>query len=96
MFSGRDAIDNVSDALHADPLKSGTFNHDRRGLHQREAVRVIDDPFAALLCGGPLRLVLRFRLLEWLAVERMLGDMKPVTVARQVRFPGCRRTRQVP
>ena len=50
-----------------------------RALHQREAVRVIDDPFAALLCGGPLRLVLRFRVLEWLVVERLLGDMKPVT-----------------
>ena len=50
-----------------------------RALHQREAVRVIDDPFAALRCGGPLRLVLRFRVLEWLVVERLLGDMKPVT-----------------
>ena len=51
-----------------------------RALHRREAVRMIDDPFAALLCGGRLRMVLRFRLLEWIVVERLLGDMKPVTM----------------
>ena len=51
-----------------------------RALHQRDAVRVIDDPFAALLCGGPLQMVLRFRLLEWLIVERLLGALKPVVM----------------
>ena len=50
-----------------------------RALHQLDTVHLIDDPFAAQLCGGPLRMVLRFRLLQWIVVELLLGDLKPVT-----------------
>ena len=37
-----------------------------RAMHQRERVRIFEDPHAKLLCGRFWRLVLRIRPLEWL------------------------------
>ena len=36
-----------------------------RALHQRQPVRIFEDPYAHQLCGSFWRLVLRIRPLEW-------------------------------
>ena len=51
-----------------------------RALHQRQVIRIIDDPHAKSLCGGTLRMIMRFRLAEWFLVERILGPLKPVSM----------------
>jgi len=37
-----------------------------RAVHQREPVRIFEDPYAKFLCGWFWRLVLRIRPLEWI------------------------------
>ncbi len=49
--------------------KSGTSTADTvaavRAIHQRDRVRIFEDPYAGILCGWFWRLVLRIRALEW-------------------------------
>ena len=51
-----------------------------RASHQRNPVRLFEDPFARLLCGGFWRLVIRLRPLAWILVKGVLGAIEPVSL----------------
>ncbi len=51
-----------------------------RARHQRESVRILDDPYAHALCGRFLGLTLRIRPLEWLVVHGLLRHLEPVSL----------------
>ncbi|MCY4355025.1 MAG: class I SAM-dependent methyltransferase [Truepera sp.] len=48
-----------------------------RAMHQRERVRIIEDPYAKFLCGRFWQLVLRIRPLEWF----IRGVLRPIAPA---------------
>ena len=48
-------------------------------MHQRQPVRIFDDPYAKDLCGGFWRLVLRIAPLEWV-LRVMTKPMAPVSM----------------
>ena len=50
-----------------------------RALHQREPVRIFEDPYACQLCGWFWRLVLRIRPLEW-GLRVMTKPMAPTAM----------------
>lgn len=50
-----------------------------RALHQREPVRIFEDPYAKFLCGWFWSLVLRIRPLEWI-IRGMTRPMAPVSM----------------
>ena len=47
-----------------------------RALHQRNRVRLLDDPYAKLLCGPYLRWIVRIRPLGWLMAHCVLRDLR--------------------
>ena len=50
-----------------------------RAVHQREPVRIFEDPYAKFLCGSFWRLVLRIRPLEWI-IRVMTKPMAPTAM----------------
>lgn len=50
-----------------------------RAVHQREPVRIFEDPYAKFLCGWFWRLVLRIRPLEWI-IRVMTKPMAPTAM----------------
>lgn len=51
-----------------------------RASHQRNPVRLFDDPFASSLCGWFWRLVIRLPPLHWILVKRVLRAVEPVSL----------------
>ncbi len=51
-----------------------------RAHHQRNPVRLFEDPFARFLCGWFWRLVVRLRPLYWILVKRVLRAIEPVSL----------------
>ncbi len=51
-----------------------------RAHHQRNPVRLFEDPFARFLCGWFWRLVVRLRPLYWILVKRVLRAVEPVSL----------------
>ena len=51
-----------------------------RAGHQRDRVRIFEDPYAQLLCGRFWRLVLRIRPLEWFLTKGMMRPIRPVSM----------------
>ncbi len=56
-----------------------------RALHQRDRVRLLDDPYAMLLCGRYLHWILRIRPLGWLMVHSVLRDLRPAALGTLIR-----------
>ena len=50
-----------------------------RALHQRNPVRIFEDPYAEFLCGSFWRMVLRIRPLEWI-IRVMTKPMAPTAM----------------
>ena len=50
-----------------------------RAIHQRNSVRIFEDPYAQFLCGWFWRLVLRIRPLEWI-IQGMTKPVAPVSM----------------
>ena len=48
-----------------------------RAHHQRDRVRLVEDPYALSLCRGPLRLLVTIRPLAWAASRTVLRDLQP-------------------
>lgn len=48
-----------------------------RALHQRDRVRLVEDPFALGLCGWHLRLLIRVRPVSWLLINHVLRSLRP-------------------
>ena len=51
-----------------------------RANHQRNPVRLFEDPLARFLCGWFWRLVVRFRPLYWIIIKGLLRAIEPVSV----------------
>lgn len=51
-----------------------------RAHHQRNPVRLFEDPFARFLCGWFWRLVVRLSPLYWILVKRVLRAIEPVSL----------------
>ena len=51
-----------------------------RADHQRDRVRIFEDPYAELLCGWFWRLILRIRPLEWFITKGVLRPIRPVSM----------------
>ena len=51
-----------------------------RASHQRNPVRLFEDPFARVLCGWFWRLVIWFRPLSWIMIKGVLRAIEPVTL----------------
>ena len=51
-----------------------------RANHQRNPVRLFEDPFARFLCGWFWRLVVWLRPLYWILVKRVLRAIEPVSL----------------
>ena len=51
-----------------------------RANHQRNPVRLFEDPFAGLLCGWFWRLVVRIRPLYWILIKGLLRAIEPVSL----------------
>ena len=56
-----------------------------RASHQRNPVRLFEDPFAKFLCGWFWRLVVRLPPLSWILVKGVLRAIEPVTLCVLVR-----------
>ena len=56
-----------------------------RALHQRDQVRLIEDPYALGLCGWHLRLLVRLRPVSWFLINRVLRDLRPTMLAVLIR-----------
>ena len=56
-----------------------------RANHQRNPVRLFEDPFARFLCGWFWRLVVRLPPLSWILVKGVLRAIEPVTLCVLVR-----------
>ena len=48
-----------------------------RALHQRDRVRLVEDPYALGLCGWHLRLLVRVRPICWFLINHALRDLRP-------------------
>ena len=48
-----------------------------RALHQRDRVRLVEDPYALGLCGWHLRLLVRLRPISWFLINHALRDLRP-------------------
>ena len=48
-----------------------------RALHQRDRVRLVEDPHALGLCGWHLRLLARLRPISWFLINHALRDLRP-------------------
>ena len=48
-----------------------------RALHQRDRVRLVEDPYAILLCGRSARRILRIRPAGWFMAHCVLRDLRP-------------------
>lgn len=48
-----------------------------RALHQRDRVRLVEDPYALGLCGWRLRLLVRLRPVSWFLINHALRDLRP-------------------
>lgn len=51
-----------------------------RANHQKNRVRLFEDPFARFLCGRFWRLVVGLRPLYWILVKRLLRAIEPVSL----------------
>ena len=56
-----------------------------RANHQRNPVRLFEDPFARFLCGWFWRLVVRLPPLSWILIKGVLRAIEPVTLCVLVR-----------
>ena len=56
-----------------------------RASHQRNPVRLFEDPFAKFLCGWFWRLVVRLPPLSWILIKGVLRAIEPVTLCVLVR-----------
>ena len=56
-----------------------------RALHQRDRVRLIDDPYAILLCGRYTRPILRIRPASWLMAHCVLRDLQTTALGTLIR-----------
>lgn len=56
-----------------------------RAWHQRDQVRLVDDPCALALTRPSLWRILRFRPLAWFAANWFLGSLKPVMLGLLIR-----------
>lgn len=48
-----------------------------RARHQRDRVRLVEDPYALGLCGWHLRLLVRMRPVSWFLIDHALRDLRP-------------------
>ena len=48
-----------------------------RARHQRDRVRLVEDPYALGLCGWHLRLLVRIRPISWFLINHALRDLRP-------------------
>ncbi|WP_419949015.1 class I SAM-dependent methyltransferase [Candidatus Palauibacter sp.] len=56
-----------------------------RALHQRDRVRLVEDPFALGLCGWHLRLLVRARPVCWFLINHALRDLRPTMLGVLIR-----------
>ena len=56
-----------------------------RALHQRDRVRLVDDPYAVLLCGRYLHRILRIRPVGELMAHCVLRDLQPAALGTLIR-----------
>jgi methyltransferase (TIGR00027 family) len=56
-----------------------------RAMHQRNRVRLFEDPFARFLCGWFWRLVVRLPPLSWILIKVVLRAIEPVCLCVLVR-----------
>ena len=56
-----------------------------RALHQRDRVRLVDDPYAILLCGRYVRRILRIRPAGWLMAHCVLRGLQPAALGTLIR-----------
>ncbi len=56
-----------------------------RALHQRDRVRLVDDPYAILLCGGYMRRILQIRPARWLIAHCVLRDLQTSALGTLIR-----------
>ena len=56
-----------------------------RARHQRDRIRLLDDPYAFALTSPSLRRVLRFRPAAWFLANWMLRGLKPVVLGLLIR-----------
>ena len=52
-----------------------------RARHQRNRVRLVDDPYALALCGWPLRLLVNIRPAAWVAERTVLRKLGPTMMS---------------
>ena len=56
-----------------------------RALHQRDRVRLIDDPYAILLCGRSARRILRIHPAAWFMTHCVLRGLQPAALGTLIR-----------
>ena len=56
-----------------------------RALHQRDRVRLLDDPYAILLCGRYMRWIVRIRPASWLMAHCVLCALQPAALGTLIR-----------
>ena len=56
-----------------------------RALHQRDRVRLVEDPYALGLCGWHLRLLVRVRPVCWFLINHVLRDLRPTMLGVLIR-----------
>ena len=56
-----------------------------RALHQRDRVRLVDDPYAILLCGRYARRILRMRPAGWFMAHCVLRGLQPAALGTLIR-----------
>ena len=56
-----------------------------RARHQRDRVRLLEDPYALSLCGWHLRLLLRLRPVSWFLINHVLRDLRPTMLGVLIR-----------
>ena len=56
-----------------------------RARHQRDAARLVDDPYALALCGWPLRLLVSVRPAAWIAERTALKKLRPTMMSVLIR-----------
>ena len=56
-----------------------------RALHQRDRVQLVEDPYAILLCGRYVRLILGIRPASWLMAHWVLRALQPAALGTLIR-----------